>query len=136
MAVVVDTSVVIGFLRGAEPDRSCLASILRSGEGLLTVVGVFELCVGLKPGGRQENAYRRLFDYLGVLPFDREAAEKAADLERNLRASGQTIGTRDVFIAGICLVRNLPLVTGNVEHFRRIPDLQVIPLGHWQEDVP
>ncbi|MEW6459390.1 MAG: type II toxin-antitoxin system VapC family toxin, partial [Bacillota bacterium] len=67
---------------------------------------------------------------------DREAAEKAADLERNLRASGQTIGTRDVFIAGICLVRNLPLVTGNVEHFRRIPDLQVIPLGHWQEDVP
>lgn len=70
MAVVVDTSVVIGFLRGAEPDRSCLASILRSGEGLLTAVTVFELCVGLKPGGKRESAYRRLFDYLGVLPFD------------------------------------------------------------------
>lgn len=134
MAVVVDTPVVIGFLRGAQPDQGCLTSILRSGEGFLTAVTVFELGIGLRTGGRQERACLKLIDFLGVLPFHREAAKRAAELERRLREQGQTIGTRDVFIAGICLTHGLPLVTGDTGHFERVPGLRVITPARWRND--
>lgn len=126
MALVVDTSVIIGFLRGAEPDKSCFESILRSGEGVITSITVFELAVGFYPESERQQIGQKLIEVLDVIPFDQETALKAGAVERTLRQRGETIGTRDVFIAGICLVHKLPIVTGNVEHFKRVPNLQVI----------
>lgn len=121
-----DTCVVIGFLRGAEPDQSCLSRLLTAGEALVTSITVFELMLGLKDKGRREQSLLKLFDFTGVLPFDREAAETAAEIERALRRKGMVIGTRDTFIAAICVAHRLPLVTGNVEHFSRIPGLETL----------
>jgi tRNA(fMet)-specific endonuclease VapC len=122
----VDTCVIIGFLRGTEPDKSCLVNILKAGEGLLTSITVFELMLGLEQDSKREKTAQRLVDFLGVLPFNKEAAGIAANMEKGLRQRGVVIGTRDVFIAGICLAHRLPIVTGNVEHFSRVPGLEVI----------
>jgi len=126
VAVVVDTCVVIGFLRGAEPAKGCFTKILQDGEGLLTAVTVFELLVGLERNSKRRKAVARLIDFLKILPFNKEAAGIAADLEKELRQKGAVIGTRDVFIAGICLTHKLPLVTDNVRHFARVPGLKVL----------
>lgn len=126
VAVVVDTCVVIGFLRGTEPDKSCFAHLLKNDEGLLTAVTVFELLVGLERNSKKQKAVARLVDFLSVLPFDKEAAGIAAELEKELRRQGTVIGTRDIFIAGICLAHKLPLVTGNPGHFARVPGLKVL----------
>lgn len=126
MAVIIDTCVVIGFLRGAEPEKSCLAKVLKNGEGLLTSITVFELMLGLERDSKRKNIAHRLVDFLGVLPFNKEAAIMAANIERGLRQQGMVIGTRDVFIAGACVAHGLPIVTGNIEHFSRVPGLEVI----------
>ncbi|MEW6183959.1 MAG: type II toxin-antitoxin system VapC family toxin, partial [Bacillota bacterium] len=57
---------------------------------------------------------------------NKEAACMAANIERGLRQQGMVIGTRDVFIAGTCLAHGLTIVTGNIEHFSRVPGLEVI----------
>lgn len=126
MAVVADTCVVIGFLRGTEPDKSCFAQLLKNGEGMLTAVTVFELLLGLEQNSKKQKAIARLINFLNILPFDIEAATIAAKLEKELRRQGM-ISTRDIFIAGICLAHQLPIVTNNLEHFARVPGLKVIP---------
>lgn len=126
MAVVIDTCVVIGFLRGSEPDKTCFVKLLKSSEGLLTAVTVFELLVGSERDSKKQKAVTQLLGFLGVLPFDKEAAGIAAVIGKKLREQGSVIGTRDIFIAGICLAHKLPIVTGNREHFARVPGLKVL----------
>jgi tRNA(fMet)-specific endonuclease VapC len=58
-----------------------------------------------------------------VLPLDHDAAERFGKIKTDLRRSGQTIQDFDILIASITLVHGGVLVTNNVKHFKRIPEL-------------
>ena len=60
-----------------------------------------------------------------ILPFDRPAAEAYGKLRATLERLGRPLPDPDLMIAAIALVRRLTLVTGNVRHFVRVPELQV-----------
>lgn len=66
------------------------------------------------------------------LPIAAEVSMRTADLCAQLRAQGQTIDWADVAIAATALSNDLVLVTRNVRHFERIPQLQV---ENWFEDA-
>ncbi|MBM3144806.1 MAG: type II toxin-antitoxin system VapC family toxin [Chloroflexi bacterium] len=61
-----------------------------------------------------------------VIPFDKQASERAAQIWNILRTQGKQIGVMDTHIAGICVSLNLPLLTRNVKHFQRVPGLKLI----------
>lgn len=48
------------------------------------------------------------------------------ELYRYLRQRGSLIGTNDLWIAATALVYGMPLVTRNVEHFERVPGLELV----------
>jgi tRNA(fMet)-specific endonuclease VapC len=58
-------------------------------------------------------------------PFDAEAAEIYGPLRARLEAEGRRLDEPDLRIASIVLARDLTLVTGNVKHFSRVPELRV-----------
>ena len=60
-----------------------------------------------------------------IVPFDAPAAEIYASLRARLEREGRRLADLDLMIAAICLARGLTLVTGNVRHFSRVPDLRV-----------
>ena len=60
-----------------------------------------------------------------VLPFDEAAAEVYGALRARLERSGKRLDEPDLRIASIALANDLTLVTGNVRHFSRVPDLRV-----------
>jgi tRNA(fMet)-specific endonuclease VapC len=62
---------------------------------------------------------------LTVLPFDESAAEVYGPLRARLEAAGRRLDEPDTRIASIALSRDLTLVTGNVCHFARVPELRV-----------
>jgi tRNA(fMet)-specific endonuclease VapC len=62
---------------------------------------------------------------LPVLPFDERAAEIYGPLRARLEADGRRLDEPDLRIAAIALSRDLIVVTANVRHFGRIPDLKV-----------
>lgn len=62
---------------------------------------------------------------VAVLPFDSTAAEVYGSLRAGLESAGRRLDEPDLRIASIALSRGLILVTGNVRHFSRVPDLQV-----------
>jgi predicted nucleic acid-binding protein len=47
-------------------------------------------------------------------------------LFRYLRDSGRLIGSNDMWIAATALAYRMPVVTANLEHYRRVPDLEVL----------
>jgi len=60
-----------------------------------------------------------------VLPFGDSAAEVYGPLRARLESEGHRLDEPDLRIASIVLSRDLTLVTGNVRHFARVPDLRV-----------
>jgi tRNA(fMet)-specific endonuclease VapC len=67
-----------------------------------------------------------------VLPFDESAAEMYGPLRARLERDGKRLDDADLMIASIALSRDLTLVTGNVRHFSRVPDLRV---ENWLADA-
>lgn len=62
---------------------------------------------------------------LTILPFDETAAAVYGPLRASLESDGQPLAEPDLRIASIALSRDLVVVTGNIRHFARIPDLTV-----------
>jgi tRNA(fMet)-specific endonuclease VapC len=68
-----------------------------------------------------------------ILPFDSDAAEIYGPLRARLEHEGRRLDEPDLRIASIALARGLTVVTGNVRHFARIPDLTV---ENWLLETP
>lgn len=60
-----------------------------------------------------------------VLAFDEAAAEVYGPLRATLERQGKRLDEPDLRIASIALAHDLTMITGNVRHFARIPDLRV-----------
>ena len=58
--------------------------------------------------------------------LDDKAIDIAADIYRYLSKRGQKIEDDDIFIAAITLANDAVLITDNVKHFERVPDLKVV----------
>ena len=62
-----------------------------------------------------------------VLPSTAEVSWHYGRTYRHLQTNGTLIGANDLWIAASCLAYRMPVVTRNVEHFRRVPGLEVEP---------
>lgn len=60
-----------------------------------------------------------------LLPVTPDVAWHYGRTVRHLRGLGQLIGTNDLWIAATALAHDMPVVTRNVQHFRRVPHLEV-----------
>jgi predicted nucleic acid-binding protein len=61
-----------------------------------------------------------------VIGWSREVSWQYGEIYRELRGRGDLIGSHDLWIAATAIVHGLPLVTGNLDEFRRVPNLEVI----------
>ena len=60
-----------------------------------------------------------------ILPFDFSAAKKYGDIRSFLEKQGTPLAHADLQIASITLSMNMTLITGNLKHFQRVPQLTV-----------
>lgn len=62
---------------------------------------------------------------VSVLPLTRTIMKRFARIRGQLRVQGFTVEDPDLLIAATALTHRLTLVTRNVRHYRRIPNLVV-----------
>lgn len=60
-----------------------------------------------------------------ILPYTYEIAKTAAEIDATLTREGKTISLSDTILAATALYYKLTLVTRNIEHFKRIPPLNI-----------
>lgn len=96
-----------------------------------------ELCIPLTTAGelacgprlQDRNAWETLVSRFRVLYPDVETCWAYGQAFRYLKDNGILIGANDLWIAATAIVHNLPLVTRNPSHFRRVPGLEVVTYG-------
>ncbi len=123
--VVVDTDIIIDYLKKRQPGAELLKKAYRRCNIQITSITLYELLYGVQRSGKSD-LINRLLRYVTVLPFDEAAAREAATIHYSLKSKGEDIGVKDSFIAAICKAHDLPLLTGNIKHFKRIPGFKLL----------
>jgi tRNA(fMet)-specific endonuclease VapC len=88
-----------------------------------------ELLQAAQPTGSGSRSKKVLVAFLAsieVLPFRLADADVSANISANLQGKSQLIGKLDPFIAAHAISEGAVLVTRNVKHFNRVPDLHVV----------
>ncbi len=123
-----DSDILIAHLR-KRPEALKFLQEHESGGFVTTIITKFELLVGAKLSkNRGENLaiVRSLISRIPNLDFGIEEIEECSEIFADLQKQGKIIEMRDIFIGGICRRLNIPLVTRNIDHFKRIENLQLI----------
>ncbi len=64
------------------------------------------------------------YEWVESVPFTNETAAEAAAIYAELRADGEMINRRDIYIAGTARSLGVPLVTSD-DHFATVEELDV-----------
>lgn len=127
MTFLLDTDRVVDWLRGRSDARELV--LFLAGDGIaISLMTYGEIYAGIfRGGGRpvKENAFLDFLREAQVLPLDEAIMRRFGQVQANLRDTGQGIGVPDVLIAATALHHDLTLVTRNLDHFRRVPDLKI-----------
>jgi tRNA(fMet)-specific endonuclease VapC len=122
---ILDTDHCIAILR----QKLDLSDHVAADEELfITSLTVAELMHGANRSLHREDNLTRLevlFAALTVLPFDEMAGRRFGYLKAELEEKGEPLDDLDLQIASIALDQNLPLVSNNTKHFKRVKNLKL-----------
>ena len=122
MTALVDTSVLIDYLRGHQPaadllEQECIIAPMHASE-----ITRLEILAGMR--ATEEAGTLSLLSTLVWHPVDAQVAEEAGALGRKWLPSHQGIDSADLAIAATAIRSGSRLLTRNVRHFPMFTDLR------------
>lgn len=122
MSALVDTSILIDYLRGHEAAAGVLeeeraADVLHGSE-----MARLEVLAGMRPN--EEDRTRSFLSTLRWHPVGTEVAEEAGALGRRWLPSHRAVDGADLAIAATTILIGARLLTLNVRHFPMFSDLR------------
>ena len=126
--ILVDTSVLIDFLRKEKREKSLFWRLKKKKyQMIISSITVFELYAGAKTE-KQANSLAQLFKMLEIETFTSKTAKIASSIYRELKQANLLIEFRDIFIAATAQQLEIPVVTLNEKHFKRISSIKMLKL--------
>jgi len=124
---LLDTDTLSEVMKGKDlhVDQQAREYFKTHGQFRISVITRYEILRGLKAkqATRQIEIFEDRCNKSYVYPVTDEIVVLASDIYAYLHQHGLTISDADILIAATALVHNLILITGNIDHFSRIPNL-------------
>ena len=120
--MLVDTDVLIDFLRGRPEAREFVAGLPR--DAAVSAITVAELFVGVREGD-ERVALGAMLSTFRVLPLDVDIAAQGGLLRRDFGKS-HGVGLNDALIGATALAHDIPLATLNIKHYPMLLAEQLI----------
>ena len=136
MGLILDTSILIAGERRGETVKQVLLRVQATHnetEAALSAVSIVELTHGIYRARTDADRERRrafseeLCRDMIVHPVSLAIAQIAGRIEGEQTAVGNIIAFEDLLIGATALHLGFAVVSLNVKHFQRIPDLNVLP---------
>ncbi|KIA92920.1 twitching motility protein PilT [Pedobacter kyungheensis] len=125
--VCLDTSILIDFYRKQIKEKSAFYKLTKVYKLFaVSIITEYEIMIGAKPD--EIVFWKAFFDKITILPFDKDANDKAIEITRYLKNKNTLIEIPDIFIGATALSRNIKIATLNKKHFERIMNLELIAL--------
>ena len=127
MPYLIDTDWIIQALAGRDRAVNTLRRLApqRLAVSLITLAEVYEVAFNSPNPAAHLASFRQFLAPFRVLTLSEPIVERFAEIRSVLRRRGQIIPDFDILIAATALHYDLTLLTFNLEHFRRIPELRV-----------
>lgn len=130
MIYLLDTSILIELLR-VKPEAKDFVDSHDEDTILTSSICEAEVYEGIyreKPeniSAKQKTFKNLLENFADTVSFDSNQANITGKIRAELSKKGSLIGDLDVLIAAAAISQNATLVTKNLNHFQKIPGLQV-----------
>jgi predicted nucleic acid-binding protein len=123
---LVDSDWLIDAISGVPAAVDLLAGLRDDGlaVSIVSYGEIFEGAVGAPDPESELARFRRFLDGLALLELDDGVMERFAFIRADLRRRGQLIPDLDLLIAATALHHDLTVLTRNVRHFDRVPELR------------
>lgn len=121
--VIVDTSVLIDFLKNTEPNAKTVEDLITTKRLLTTGIIAAELLQGVK-SSKEERHVSELLDGIPSIELNTATWLKAGRLAYSLRREGVTLPLTDVAIAALAIEHDLSIFTLD-KHFAQIPGVRL-----------
>lgn len=100
-------------------------------ECKISDITLAELYFGAYKSGKEEH-FNDVVEIMNLFEqYNINSLRKYGEIRWQLESKGQKIGDMDMFIAATALEEDLIVVTGNTDHFSRIPGLKI---ENWMEE--
>lgn len=127
--VLLDTDILIQFLRNDEDAKEKISRLLESYQLLSTSsINVAELYFGAYLSENKEeniNSVNKLLSKLVIYPFDIIDGKIYGEIRASLKRKGELINELDIFIASIAIEKDITLITRNIKHYEKVHKVQV-----------
>lgn len=127
MRYLVDSDWLIDAIGGL-PYAAQALEALEGGIPAISIISSGEFYDGAANAAEPDLEIARIREFLGtfaVLGLDDSTMEIFARVRAHLRRRGQMIPDFDLLIAATALQHDLTLLTRNIRHFSRVPDLRL-----------
>ncbi len=127
---IFDTDIYTNVMRKA-PSETLLNRLKKvpRRDQFTTTITIAEVYYGIMKASNRPRLLKLFEDVLlprtTILPFDFSAAKKYGEIRSFLEKQGTPLAHADLQIASITLSMNMTLITGNLKHFQRVPQLTV-----------
>ena len=131
--IALDTDILIDILRKNDLIIKRINEIEK--ESVIfatTIINSFELYYGAYKSKKKKNVelVRELLGRLNILNWEPSNSEIIGKNFYELEKIGKKIDYRDLFIGMIVLKNDYTLLTRNIKHFERIPNLKILNLNN------
>lgn len=127
-SVLLDSDTLSEIIKGRDfaTRRQAKEYLVRHHRFQFSIITRYEILRGLKAKDAftQIQAFDELCQNSTVLPLSDEIVVRAAGVFAALRKQGAIIDDADILIAATAQSHGLVVITNNLAHFRRIPDLR------------
>jgi tRNA(fMet)-specific endonuclease VapC len=127
MKYLVDTDWVVEYLKGIDRATQTLAKLAPQGLAI-SIITFGEIYEGIYYGRdpeAHEHGFRQFLRSVRVLPLNRSIMRRFARIRGQLRRQGRLISDPDILIGATALHYKLTMLTHNLSHFERIPELDI-----------
>ena len=119
--IVVDSDVVIDYLRARRGVFVSLANLMRKGEAKLFVSTITVVELYATDNESQKLTVGGILDEMEIVDLDKELAMEVGEAKSRL---GKVVGLADLIIGVSSIMLGAELATRNKKHFEKIPGLR------------